>query len=431
MKAVPAPELSRVVEHAIEVAGPVVLAVSGGRDSMTLLHLAAHSRARALVRAVATWDHGTGGAATAAASLVARSAAAHGFPVIAGRGAGGDTEAEWRDARWRFLRAAGAAQGGRVATAHTLDDQAETVCMRILRGSGVRGLAGLLAGSDVVRPLVTVSREAIARFAAEAGVAFVEDPTNLSRRHLRNRVRLDVLPAIRAVRPAFEEELIEIGRRAAAWRAEVEQVAAELPATVAGRELCVARDVLEGFDAGSLAVLWPALLWRAGAILDRRGIERLVAFTGTGARTGARIQLSGGLEVIARRDAWLMRPTPVVAPESPLSDGLTFGAWRFRARTGREAAGDDPGSADLPDGVTLSVRAWRDGDRMRGPGGAERRVKRFLADARIAGPERAGWPVVLAGDRIVWIPGVCRSDAATDRSGRPAARYLCERTTTT
>jgi tRNA(Ile)-lysidine synthetase-like protein len=82
----------------------------------------------------------------------------------------------------------------------------------------------------------------------------------------------------------------------------------------------------------------------------------------------------------------------------------------------------------LPVDATLTVRGWRPGDRMRVAGAnAARRVKRFFADARIAGPDRAGWPVVLAGDEIVWIPGVRRSDAATVRSGRPGLRYTCER----
>ena len=85
--------------------------------------------------------------------------------------------------------------------------------------------------------------------------------------------------------------------------------------------------------------------------------------------------------------------------------------------------------ADLPADRRLSVRAWRPADRMRPrTRGAARRVKRFFGDAQIPGPSRAGWPVVLADDEIVWIPGVRRSDAASERSGRPVVRYACERT---
>ena len=84
--------------------------------------------------------------------------------------------------------------------------------------------------------------------------------------------------------------------------------------------------------------------------------------------------------------------------------------------------------AALPTAQPLVVRSWREGDRMHGAGDAgPRRVKRFLRDAGLVGPEREGWPVVVCGEEVVWIPGVRRSDAATVRSGRPEAVYVCER----
>jgi tRNA(Ile)-lysidine synthase len=85
--------------------------------------------------------------------------------------------------------------------------------------------------------------------------------------------------------------------------------------------------------------------------------------------------------------------------------------------------------AVLPADVRLSVRPWMAGDRL-APAGAQprRRVKRYLTEAGVRGQERAGWPVVVSGDEVVWIPGVRRSDAATERSGRPVRHYVCERT---
>jgi tRNA(Ile)-lysidine synthase len=101
-----------------------------------------------------------------------------------------------------------------------------------------------------------------------------------------------------------------------------------------------------------------------------------------------------------------------------------LGGWRFR----RLETGDASlWNAQLPAGVPLLVRPWQPGDRMT-PLGAEgpRRVKGLLRDAGIDAARRAGWPVVLAGDEIVWIPGVRRSLAATARSGRPVVHYACE-----
>src|SRR5690348_10057454 len=142
-------DATRTVLRAVRAAArttdaPLLLAVSGGLDSMSLLHAMADS-ARPRVAAVATFDHGTGRAASLSAAFVAREAAALGFPVIIGHAAGAamvkdGREAAWRVARYGFLRSAAAPFGARIVTAHTEDDQVETVLMRILRGSGARGL---------------------------------------------------------------------------------------------------------------------------------------------------------------------------------------------------------------------------------------------------------------------------------------------------
>ncbi|HEX7939732.1 MAG TPA: tRNA lysidine(34) synthetase TilS, partial [Gemmatimonadaceae bacterium] len=182
----------RPVERAVRSAARgkrLVLAVSGGRDSMALLHAAAHV-AHGSVAMVATFDHGTGAAATRAAALVASEAAMLGFPVVVGSAARkASTEAEWREMRLQFLEEIARSTGAVIATAHTRDDQVETVFMRVLRGSGPRGLAGLFASGTSLRPLLVVSRDEVAAYAATAGVRWVEDPSNASSRHLRNRVR--------------------------------------------------------------------------------------------------------------------------------------------------------------------------------------------------------------------------------------------------
>jgi tRNA(Ile)-lysidine synthase len=159
------------------------------------------------------------------------------------------------------------------------------------------------------------------------------------------------------------------------------------------------------------------------------------------------MQLSGGIEVFRHRDFFVLRRSSPwrEAAQVSLDGAVRFGEWRFwpvptiygrDERTSSELPGARGGAqredlwvADLPADRHLSVRAWRAADRMRPrTRGAARRVKRFFSDAHIPGPSRSGWPVVLADDEIVWIPGVRRSDAASERSGRPAVRYACERT---
>jgi len=433
---------------------PMVLAVSGGCDSMVLMHAVARVResaARALRDVpthVLTFDHGTGPAAFAAAALVVREGARLGLEVRTGRASlPAASEAEWRAARWRFFHEA-APPGARVATAHTRDDQLETVVMRALRGAGARGLAGLAAESPhVARPFLRLRREAIRAYGNAHGIPFVEDPSNTSRRFLRNRVRLDLLPAIDRIRPRFAAEMLALAERAAAWRGEVDALARQLVSESGdGGIIRVAREELATYDSSTLCVLWPAIAARASVTLDRRGTLRVAQFTTSGA-PGARIQLSGGIEVFRQRDFLVLRRSPPRQEAAPVSlDGVVrYGDWRFwpvprverrDERTSSESTDErghvqreDLWVADLPADRDLSVRAWQPADRMRPrTGGAARRVKRFFGDARIPGPTRAGWPVVLADDEIVWIPGVRRSDAASERSGRPAVRYACERT---
>lgn len=450
--------VDRAVHAALAAArGRALLAVSGGLDSMVLLDATARV-ALGAIAAVATFDHGTGPSATRAADAVARAADLLGVPVVRGRaGVAGRDEADWREQRWRFLRGAARAAGASVvATAHTADDQVETVFMRALRGAGARGLAALAAPSrDVIRPLLGVRRADVARYAARAGVVHVEDPSNASRRHLRNRARLDLLPALERVRPGFAAELLALGARAAAWRRDVDALAADLVARgevaleggpgAGEAELRTPADLLAELDAVSLAVLWPALAALAGLALDRRGTRRLAAFTTTGRRGGA-IQLSGGMEVVRRRDEFVLRRrrghtssgretrperSEVPLPTAAHAPAVTLGVWRF------VAVAHPPGEATdatvgsewsfwLPVGAHATARPWRAGDRMRSPAsGAARRVKRFLADAGVAGVDRAAWPVVVVGDEIVWIPGVRRAHAAPARSARPGVWLTC------
>ncbi len=423
----------RRVEEAVRAAigqQRVLLAVSGGLDSVALLH-AALAAAPERVAAVATFDHRTGARAREAVSLVVRCCAARGVRCLTGRAPRQhDTEAGWRTERWRFLRECAALEGARVTTAHHLDDHVETVFMRALRDAGARGLAGLDVDGAILRPFLALRRTLLAAYAAEQRLTWVEDPTNTNMRHLRNRVRHQLLPACVRARPRFRDELLGVARHAAAWRRDVEAVAARVAMHTAGDGVHVAMPSRHGYDAAALAVLWPAVAARAGVVLDRRGTRRLAEFTTAGqgsGRTGARVQLSGGVEVVRRRDGVLLRQLPATAPQVlvPLHDGARFAQWRFRRADG---ASGDAWCAELPGDGEVTIRAWRAGDRMRTRGETgTRRVTRFFGDAGIPGPERVGWPVVLVGDEVVWIPGVRRSDAASVRSGRPTQRYVCER----
>ena len=413
--------------------GPLLLAVSGGLDSMSLLDAMATS-APERIAAVATFDHGTGRHSARAAAHVRAEAKRRGLRVVSGRMSRSadrrnGVEAMWRSERHRFLAESAAAHGARIATAHTRDDQIETVLLRAMRGAGARGLAGLAAPGPIVRPLLGVTREALERYVAARGIRWVEDPSNARLDFLRNRVRHELLPALRAADPTIDDALLAIGEQSARWRSEVEAVvdAAVRPRRAGNQALVVAAQELAGYDRDSLKVLWGALAGRVGLALDRRGTARCAAFTMKSPTRGA-IPLSGGWELEAIHDELVLhRVAKRAVGESvlPIDGALQWGTFRFSPA---EHESGDEWCAELSGESEIVVRPWRAGDRLapsRGQG--RRRVTRYLSDARIAGSVRAGWPVVVQREEIVWIPGVRRSDAATVRPGGPTRLYVCER----
>jgi tRNA(Ile)-lysidine synthase len=285
-----------------------LLAISGGRDSMVLLDAFVRFRSDAV--AAATFDHGTGPAAEKAALLVELEGTRRSVPVVSGRRT--DTtasgEAAWRAARWEFLAGWATELDATVVTAHTRDDQLETVVMRVMRdprNTSVRGLAAMYSRSRVARPLLNVRRADIAAYATGNEVRYLDDPSNLDRAHLRNRVRLDLLPALERAHPGFGDEMIALARRAAEWRESVECVVDNLGLKLLP-PLIVPAESLSSLPADALAILWPAIAGRAGLALDGRGTERLVAFTKDG-KPGGKMPLSGGGEVGRTASTFVVR----------------------------------------------------------------------------------------------------------------------------
>ena len=416
------------VRQLSEMGRRTVLAVSGGLDSMSLLD--AVSRVLAPDRiVVATFDHGTGTAARAAASLVRARAAELGLVCESARANRPlRSEAELRDARWGFLRSVASRFDGVVATAHTADDHLETVLMRVMRGAGARGLAGLHAPGGPLRPFLTITRSHLETYARDRQLQWVDDPSNDSPAFFRNRIRHDLLPALRRVRPEMADELLRISEAAAAWRREVDAlIATKIPlrGSSDSRSFDVELAPLSGLSRAELSVLWPAISARFGLALDRRGLARLSAFT-IDSRVGSRIQLSGGWSAVRSRDGLTISASSHVAPPSATIDPsrrTTWGVWSFRPRVDDDP--DAPWSSRLPSDAVLTVRAWEPGDRMRSASGSFRKVKQLLSRAGVTGHKRAGWPVVLAGSEIVWVPGVRRSNI-TERLGTAGVPLICE-----
>jgi tRNA(Ile)-lysidine synthase len=273
-----------------------VLAVSGGADSMALLHAAARAPARWRLT-VAHLDHALRPDSADDAAFVAAAAATLGLALathrtdVAGlaRSESRSLEDAGRVARYRFLAEVAGADG-LVFTAHTADDAAETVLINLLRGSGLAGAAGIPARrGNVLRPLLGERRATLREWLDAAGIAYRDDPTNDDPAFLRNRVRRELLPLLEALRPGAVDALTRFARLAADDDALLDLIAAGELARRRGADGSIdwheapARPL--GRRIARLAIGEPApSAERVEALLD----------AAEGGRGGVRIELGGG-----------------------------------------------------------------------------------------------------------------------------------------
>lgn len=423
----PQSALQEMVTTHLTGAESVVVAVSGGLDSMVLLDLVAQCASGTRVT-VATFDHRTGGHASGAVECVRQAALGYGFELRVGAAAPGlSSETAWRDARWNFLRRVATETDGVVLTAHTRDDQLETVVMRVMRGSGARGLAALYALSEgIKRPLVHVSRADLEQYARTRNLRWVEDPSNASRKHQRNRVRHDLLPAFKRVDPQFEATFLGIAARAAEIRGAFDSCVAAWMSKRRDGSVVLSDEVLSLRDSYARGCAWQAMLASQHVVADASGLVRLSALD-KAPSTGWYIELPGGWNVARIAEGFIIVPAlRSELCETALKEETHFGRFRIVGSPG--GAAESLWTCSLPSGFTARVRAWSDGDRIAaGPRGRRRRVKRFFSEQGIPRIERLGWPVVVHNGEIVWVPGVCRTVAATGRPGQPNNFFVCTR----
>jgi tRNA(Ile)-lysidine synthase len=418
----------------------VLVAVSGGADSVALLHALSRLGAELDWRlAVGHVHHGLRSEADADARFVEGLAADLDCPVSVERVAvaegGGSLEAAARDARYAALgRMASAFGADRIALGHTQDDQSETVLMRLLQGAGPRGVAGIPPRRGrLVRPLLGVDRVTVLGYLLAQGLRWVEDATNRDPKFLRNRIRHDLLPLlIDHLGPGLRRAL---GRTATAARETVVALDALVVPRLSGRlRPAVGGAVLDlGVLAGLPAGAAKALLRLAvrAAVPDgplRSGLRRPhleALWRLPSAAPGARVRLPGGAFAERVRDGLWIGRCPVGWPAGTLtvpgrlrleSVGLEVTADVVPPAAGRP---DDPAwevwfDEDILSGG-LSVRPCRPGERVvpfGAPGPVH--VSRLLAAGGTPRLTRGEWPVLVAGsgETIAWVIGLRRAAGA-------------------
>lgn len=392
------------------VVAPVVVALSGGADSAVAAW--ASVGAGLTARAVHV-DHGLPGSDMMRAAA-ADVAGAVGMDLVVVRvEPKTSAEADLRDARYAGLLDALVA-GEILVTAHTSDDQAETVLLNLLRGSGLPGLAGIpRRRGRILRPMLDFTRAEVREIADERRLPFADDPENQTTDHLRNRVRLELIPELETgFNPAIGRVLARTADAVGEALVPMQQAASRIPCEALGRSIRVAIGPLLAAEA-------PVRRWALRSIMShargpyppsREEVERvedaLLSGHGTDvADTGLRFDVVG---------PWFeLTPGGRPEPEPVTLDGsVRWGTFRFR--TGSWDCGPRLSKWRFvhPPGH-YTVRAVERGDEIRITSGS----KDAREAIREAGMDPRTWPVVVdATGRIVWIPGARHAAWTPDAS---------------
>jgi tRNA(Ile)-lysidine synthase len=443
----------------------LAVALSGGADSVALLRiLAARRNELGLVLHAAHLHHGLRGAEADGDLEFCRELAANlGLPfhearVDTTREAAADPKSDKaaktgkpaetieeaaRRLRYQWFRQLMASgEIDAIATAHTLDDQAETVLAKFLRGAWTEGLSGIhpkLEGPEgpILRPLLAVTHAEIVAFLQELGQDWREDTSNRNLTFTRNRIRHELLPLLESWNPRLREHMAQMAALAcdeeAWWQAKLARLAPQLllpgrPVRGGGRAAGSGLDSGVAIEVSRLAALAPALQRRLlryaaeklGAALDFPATES-VRTLALGGRAGQKLSLPHSLR--AERTARELRlsidlnpdpkgestevPTAYEAVIPGVIDAPAFGL-RLRVDLAASAApnGTPNGRGDSP-AKKATLRNWKPGDRVRlRHSGGLRKVKEVLERLRVTGTDRVLWPVLEIDGAIAWMRGV-------------------------
>jgi tRNA(Ile)-lysidine synthase len=481
--------LAYIRKHALLKAGDRVgVAVSGGADSVSLLLTMLDLRAElGILLSVVHFNHLIrGDASDADQQFVADLAKIHKLDLHSSSANAPrfaeqtkeSLETAARELRYNYFREL-LEKGivSKVATAHTMNDQAETVLMRFLRGAGTKGLAGIYpekseASGGIIRPLLQTTRADVEAFLQSRGQPWREDSTNADRSHTRNQLRHDLLPLIaKDYNPAIAETL---SRSAEVARAEEEywqtETARLLPLVVlhgkpvrgGGRQSTTHTEhrisalSIEALSRQPLALqrrLIRAAAETLGIPLDSAHVEQIldVAASGTACelpdgwraqRSFRELRFERSEKPTADGKAHYECPLPIpgqvpipngnLVVHAHLLPGLAeIEGYNHRtlperhsgngtANSGQGQKSPSGGGLELFSGEqsagpleslgkfsgSLTLRSWRPGDRFRpAHSKAEKKIKELLQDMKIPAAERAGWPVIAAGQKIIWVRG--------------------------
>lgn len=394
----------------------LLVGVSGGPDSLCLLHLLTRVAPKTGVTLhVAHLDHALRPESAEDATFVERIALEWGIAAtVERRPLAKPSEDAARKVRYRFFadiaKTVGAAA---VAVGHTAGDQAETVLLHLVRGSGLTGLAGMspdteIQGLRIVRPLLSVHRAETLAYCQRHGIAFLEDPSNRSPKFTRNRIRSELLPLLRELNPRIENALLRLAGIAQDeeefWQWFLSERRSDSPR--------LSRQTLDPLPrAAQTRLLIEAHRGLTDEFLEATHIHSLLDLLKAG--TGKQLSLPGGIQAETEADALVLRAGPVAKPPSwsPTTlrvPGETIaGPWKVVCAFTSPALPAEPWSVVIDidqSGSDLTLRPRHPGDRYRPTGmPAPKKLQDILVDAKVPRRLRDTVPILEGPSDILWV----------------------------
>ena len=392
------------------VAGePLLVLLSGGADSVCLLDVAIELEAGVAALHV---NYGLRDGADADERFCGDLCERLGVPLTVERAAGapeGNVQAWARELRYAVAERTAE---GDYATGHTMSDQAETVVYRLAASPGRRALLGMEPRRGrLVRPLLAVTREDTREWCRARGLEWCEDPSNVDTNYARARVRHEVMPHLRELNPAAEHNIAETARR---LRDEQELVVGAVDDALKRLGPAPELAALRTEPAALVRLLLSRL---AGVSVSRARAAEILRLADQGS---LELDISHGVRAVVEYGRVRFATGPEAdAPEAAVLQvpgSVGFGDWEVEAHLGE--SGEAVLAADQL-GAEVTVRAWRDGDRMRPASlGGTKSLQDLFTDRKVPRALRRSLPVVEARGEIVWVAGV----AAVERAdGEPVS----------
>ena len=428
-----------------EKGGKVLVALSGGADSVALIRLLDEfADGIGITLAAAHLNHRLRGEESDRDERFVRDLCGTlRIPLLTGTedvaaiaaSDGAGIEETARKVRYRFLREAALRAGcAKIATAHNANDNAETILLNLTRGSGTRGLGGIPpVRGDIVRPLLCVTRSTIERYLSECGAEYMQDSTNFDTTYTRNKIRHMILPVLQEINPSFVERALDTAELLRGDGDYLDRCAEEFPLDCVHPPEADCRALLASEEAvaGRVVRRMYALARKTGEDdgagysehttalgLTKKHVDAVLALAASADPSG-RCDLPKGVSAYRRYGKIALGPPRDTAPqwaEIPLAEGETrFGQWIIRTDIIAEKTDDhrDRHSGDtaylkpelLAEG--LYVRGGRTGDTFSPAGrGWTKTLKKMYIDMKIPCRSRAERPVIACESGICAVPGI-------------------------